>query len=339
MKTLPYLLFLLLLGACLPERDVAPIQMQETPYLLRTPAYFPAMDIPADNALTQERVELGRRLFFDPMLSEDGSVSCISCHNIDKAFTDGLAVSEGIYGRQGTRNTPTLANIGYHPYFFREGGQPSLARQAQGPIEEAHEMNSSLLETVERMNADPTYVEQSLLAYGRKPDPWVLTRALAAFQRTLVSASSAYDRYRQGEENALSAAAQRGLRLFEEELNCQQCHGGFDFTEYAILNNGLYLVYADSGLFRATLNPNDWAKFKVPTLRNIALTAPYMHDGSLPDLEAVIEHYASGGKAHPQKDPRIQPFSISESEQQDLIAFLESLTDSAFIEPQQYTSR
>jgi cytochrome c peroxidase len=319
----------LLIGliACEGEQPALP------PAPMQLPEGFPEMEVPADNPYTPARWALGKKLFYDPVMSVDSSLSCGSCHKPHLAFADEVAFSDGVKGRAGTRNVPSLANIGYHPYFTREGGVPTLEMQVLVPIQEHNEFDFNIIYLAERLQRDSMYVAMSREAYGREPDPYVITRALACFERSLISGNSRYDRFAfQGEEKALSAREKAGMELFfGESLGCASCHGGFDFTNYAFENNGLYEEYPDLGRFRLTGDPRDSARFKVPSLRNVALTAPYMHDGSMESLEAVINHYASGGKAHPQKSPLIQPFQLSEKEKRQLIAFLHSLTDESFL--------
>lgn len=296
------------------------------------PVGFPIPTVPADNQPTAERIALGRRLFYEPALSRDSSLACGSCHQPARAFTDGQPQSLGIEGRQGRRNAPTLANVAYYSSFMREGGVPTLEMQVQVPIQEHEEFDFNILLVAERLQRMPAYVALSQKAYGRNPDAFVITRAIAAFERSLISGHSPFDRYLFGGESAaISEAAKRGYQLFHDQrLACANCHSGFLFTNQGFANNGLYEEYADSGRQRLTLQAADIGLFKIPSLRQLALTAPYMHDGSLPSLEAVIDHYASGGKPHPNKSPLIKPFSLSVQEKNDLLAFLHSLTDKDF---------
>ncbi len=321
------LLSLLLIAACTPPA-VNP------PSLMEIPAGFPEMVFPEGNEFTQARWELGKKLFYDPVLSLDSSLSCGSCHKQQQAFADDVAFSDGVLGRAGVRNSPSLANIGYHPYFTREGGLKTLEMQILVPIQEHNEFGFNIVLIADRLKRDSLYVQMSREAYDREPDPFVITRAISTFERSLISGKSAYDRFAfQEDERALNREEKAGMELFfSEKLACASCHSGFNFSNYAFENNGLYEHYPDPGRFRLTGDPADSARFKVPSLRNIALTAPYMHDGSLESLEAVIDHYQSGGKAHPQKSEKIQPFSLSEKEKQQLIAFLHSLTDFEFID-------
>ena len=300
--------------------------------LLDTPAGFPQMDWPADNAFTQERWELGKRLFFDPILSIDSSVSCASCHKPDFAFATLDATNAGAFNRPGTRNAPSLANVGYFPYYLREGSVPTLEMQILVPIQEENEFAHNIVHIADTLAQLPEYVALSQAAYDRQPDAFVITRALATFERTLVSGNSPYDQFLNGEQGAISASAKRGLDLFmSTRTNCTACHSGFLFTDHAFENNGLYETYTDVGRERFTFDPADNGRFKVPSLRNVALTPPYMHDGSLPSLEAVIEHYNSGGKAHPNKSDALKPLQLTAAEKADLLAFLETLSDGTFV--------
>ncbi len=318
-------------GACQKESpEPGPITPEA---LLAVPAGFPIPAFPAGNELTGARWALGKKLFYDPALSRDSTLSCASCHHAANAFSDVVAFSPGVGGLAGTRNAPTLANIAYHPYYTREGGVPTLEMQILVPIQEHNEFDFNILLVAARLARDTGYVRQSLEAYGRMPDAFVITRSIACFERTLISGQSRYDEYYfQGKNAALTAAEQRGMQLFfSEKTNCSQCHTGFDFSNYAFECNGLYADYPDPGRFRLTELESDRARFKVPTLRNVALTAPYMHNGSLTTLEAVVEHYNAGGQPHPNKSALVRPLGLTTAEKEDVVAFLRSLTDDAFV--------
>ncbi len=323
---------LFLLWAC--EDETPEVEAVRLPGLMEVPEGFPVVPESEGNAFTMDRWELGKQLFFDPVMSVDSSISCASCHEPTLAFSDNKAVSIGVEGRAGRRNSPSLANIAYHPYFTREGGVPTLEMQVLIPIQEHDEFDFNILLIADRLTADPQYVAMAEKAYDRVPDPYVITRALACFERSLLSGWSPYDQYVNDETtNSLSPAALRGMELFlSDRTQCSSCHSGFNFTDYSFTNNGLYEEYADPGRFRLTAEESDRAVFKVPSLRNVAITAPYMHDGSLSTLAAVVAHYNTGGYAHPNKAERIQPLGLTMEEQQDLVAFLESLTDPLFIE-------
>lgn len=322
---------LLLLIAC--NRDIED-QMDRIPGLMEVPDGFPDIIFPEDNQFTYERWSLGKKLFFDPALSVDSSVSCASCHQPALAFTDGLRTSLGTEGRQGRRNSPSLANVAYHPYFTREGGVPTLEMQVLVPVQEHDEFNFNIVLLGQRLGRDSQYVAMARSAYDRNPDPFVITRALACFERSLISGNSPYDRYiRDRDPEVLGTDALKGMDLFfSSRTECSTCHGGFNFTNYAFENNGLYESYKDPGRNRLTGNVADLALFKVPSLRNVGVTGPYMHDGSFQTLEEVIAHYSEGGKEHPNKNPLVRPLLLSAEEQKQLVAFLRSLTDESFIE-------
>ncbi len=320
------LVLLLGLAACKPEPE-ALLMPENRPYALELPDHFPAMEIPLDNPMTEDAVELGRLLFHDTRLSRDGMVSCATCHLQHLAFTDGEEVSIGIEGRLGFRNAPSLANVGFAPRLFMDGGVPTLEMQILAPIADENEMDHNILLVAEELNTDPQLRALALSAYQQEINPFTITRSLAAFERSIVSTSSKYDRYLQGEA-MLTEEEMMGMELFNsDELQCASCHSGVLFTDFEYHNIGLYEDYSDSGRERISLDPNDWGKFKTPSLRNVALTAPYMHDGSVGSLEEVVDFFAEGGWAHPNKDPRIQGFEINPEEKNALIAFLNCLSD------------
>ncbi|MFN3874700.1 MAG: cytochrome-c peroxidase [Flavobacteriales bacterium] len=300
----------------------------DRPFTVDLPAGFPPLPEPSDNRLTEARVSLGKALFFDGRLSRNGRIACGSCHFAERAFSDTVALSLGVDGLPGMRNAPPLVNLAWHTAYFRDGGVPTLEQQAIAPIHDPLEMDFSITRAAADLRYKEPYATLSQRAYGKPLDAWVLTRALAAYQRTLVSGWSRYDRYLLGDADALSESERRGLELVRsEDLNCTACHGGFDLSDHDYHNLGLYASYADPGRERITLNPADNGKFKTPTLRNIALTAPYMHDGSMASLEDVIDFLASGGSPHPNRDPEMRTFELSSEEKSDLIAFLCALTD------------
>ncbi|MBL7782000.1 MAG: cytochrome-c peroxidase [Saprospiraceae bacterium] len=323
-------LFTFLMVSCRKEQSI-PADTTPEP-LLFVPQGFPMPEFPADNQLTPARFALGKKLFFDPIMSLDSTVSCASCHDPAHAFSDSVALSQGVAGAPGVRNAPTLSNVVYQPYYTREGGLPTLEMQVLVPIQEHNEFDFNMLRIVDRLKNDTTYVRMSREAYDRAPDAFVVTRAIACFERTLVSGNSRYDQYQyQGKSNALTAAELRGMALFfSERTSCSACHTGFNFSNYAFENNGLYETYPDPGRYRLTLDTADLARFKVPTLRNVGLTAPYMHDGSISSLGKVVAHYNAGGQQHPHKSTFVRPLHLTALEQSDLVHFLESLTDESF---------
>ena len=321
-------LFLCFTFSCTKENTFSNAQKS----VLVIPAGFPDVNFPDDNAFTQKRWELGKKLFFDPILSLDSSISCSSCHKPALAFADDKTTSPGIKNRAGKRNSPTLANVAYHPYFLKEGGVPTLEMQILVPIQEHNEFNHNIVDIAEQLAKKPEYVPLSQEAYSRNSTPFVITRAIATFERSLISGNSFYDQYLNGNTSALSLAALRGKDLFfGAKTNCSSCHGGFDFTDYSFKNNGLDSVYTDIGRMRFTNDSADLSLFKVPTVRNVEFTAPYMHNGQFLTLEEVVEHYNSGGFNHPNKSNLLKPLNLSESEKTDLVEFLKSLTDFGFI--------
>ncbi len=304
---------------------------------VRTPAGFPPIVYPKDNEPTKLRVQLGRILFYDTRLSTDHSTNCGTCHILSVAFTDGKETSSGMAGFPGMRNAPTLANIAYMPRLMMEGGVPTLETQALAPLHDTLEMGFNMMHAVHELNKDELLKSMARAAYGRDTiDPYVVTRALAAFQRTFLSGDSHYDRYRQGQLNLMTEQEVRGMNLFfSEKTKCSNCHSGIFFTDFDYHNIGLETESVDHGKERASHLAADIGKFKTPTLRNIALTAPYMHDGRFSSLEEVIAFYNNGGVPHDNKDERIQPLQLSTEEQKDLIAFLGELTDWNFVQNQQ----
>ena len=294
------------------------------------PKGFPEINFPDDNHFTKERWLLGKKLFFDKSLSLDSSISCSSCHQTALAFSDSVALSLGVGNLKGTQNAPTLTNVAYHPYFTRLGGVSTLEKQILVPIQEHNEFNFNIIEIAKRLQSNKEYVLLSKKAYKREFDYYVITRAIANFERSLISGESKYDRHKRGlaklNENEI-----QGMKLFfSEKTNCTKCHEGFNFSNYKFENNGLYEKYKDVGRKRLTEKDEDLEKFKVPTLRNVELTAPYMHDGSFKTLEEVVKHYNSGGKSNKQKSSLIKPINLTGLEQQNLIAFLKTLTDKNF---------
>lgn len=296
-----------------------------TPFHLLVPKGFPEVYIPNDNQLTVERINLGKKLFYDPILSRDSSISCNSCHLQEFAFTDANPTSIGIAGRLGKRNAMSLANVAYANFLQRESGVPTLEMQVLVPIQEHNEMDFNIVAVAEKMNEDPQYRKLSYEAYGKLPDAFVITRAIAAFERTLLSGNSKYD------TDQLSESEQRGMALFfSDSLACSSCHGTFLFTNQQPENNGLYEQYTDSGRYILTGLQEDIGRFKTPTLRNVELTKPYMHDGSISSLEEVIAHYESGGMNHVNQSAILKGFTLTETERDELIEFLNSLTDYEF---------
>ena len=323
---------LVLFFGCKKDAEIKEVTPQ-FPRLMEVPAGFPEIGHPEGNEFTKERWDLGKKLFFDPIMSADSSISCASCHAPELSFSDNKAFSFGVEEQIGTRNSSPLVNLAYHPYFTREGGVPTLEMQVLVPIQEHNEFNFNIVLIAERLKQISDYVEQSQSAYEREPDAFVITRSLACFERSLISGNSRYDQYHfQNNTATLTEEELRGMDLFfSEKTNCSECHNGFNFTNYSFQSNGLYEDYADNGRFRLTGDDSDKGVFKIPSLRNISMTSPYMHDGSLSTLEEVIEHYNSGGKSHPNRSEKIKLLHLTVQEKADLVSFLNSLTDDLFI--------
>ncbi len=317
---------ILLFGTC--KMEDPPLE-DPSSYELEIPAGFPLPAIPEDNQLSEARVSLGRKLFYDPILSRDTSISCASCHKQTLAFADNVPISPGVDGRMGMRNAPTLANVAYLELINKDGGVPKLDLQPIVPIEDENEMDLHPLRAADRLNEMPEYPELFQEAYQDKATPFTVSRALGAFMRTILSGNAPFDRYHfQGDSSALNSSEKRGMALFfSERTQCSTCHQGFNFTTNQFKNNGLYKEFADPGRYRVTLNEADRGFFRIPTLRNIALTAPYMHDGSLATLEEVVEHYNQGGQQAEGQSSLIHPLNLNEQEKEDLIKFLHTLTD------------
>lgn len=283
------------------------------------------------------KAELGKKLFFDPILSGDSSVSCASCHQPAYAFADTSAVSKGVAGRTGNRNTPSAMNLLFQRTFFWDGRATTLEDQALKPIANPVEMNLPIAEAVRRLNNNPAYRSYFRRLFNADPDSTNLAQALAAFERTLETSDSPFDKWKfYDEANAVSDAVKRGFVLFNEKGKCVKCHFGADFTAREFRNIGLFdgKLLNDSGRMLISHKAEDLGKFKTPGLRNIEMTAPYMHDGRFRTLKEVIEFYNETEKiiAHPiNKDTILaKPLGLTEKEKADLEAFLISLTDKRF---------
>jgi len=261
--------------------------------------------VPEDNPLTKERVALGRKLFFDKRLSRDGSVACATCHDPKRSFTDGRPVAIGIEKRAGTRNVPTLVNRVYGRVFFLDGRAATLEKQAIEPILNPLEMNLTLQEIKTRVGLESEEV----------------TRALASYVRTIVSGNSPYDKYTNGDSKALSAQAKAGLGVFRGKGRCTTGHAGPNLSDERLHNTGI--AWRDGQLADVGAGQGN---FKVPTLRDVARTGPYMHDGSLKTLEEVVDYYDHGGNANPNLDEDLHPLHLTAEEKSVLVEFLRSLS-------------
>jgi cytochrome c peroxidase len=343
---------------------------RDADYVWQLPAELPRPKVPFDNPMSDAKVELGRRLFYDTRLSGNGTTSCGSCHIQVLAFTDGRARSVGATGEEHPRSSMSLVNSAYatrltwaNPLLDRAEDQALTPLLGENPIEMGLGGKEDRVPIL--LRTDPDYKSLVATAFRDDSDPYSLlnaVRAISAFTRTIISADAPYDRYLASDERAISAAAKRGMELFfSERLDCFHCHGGFNFTdstthagasveEVGYHNTGLYNLHGDgsypaenTGLYDMTGKPRDMGRFKAPSLRNVAVTAPYMHDGSVASLRDVVAHYERGGRQieagpyagdgrlSPFKSEFVQGFELSAVERDDLIAFLESLTDQAVL--------
>ena len=343
--------------------DLRSIAYAPKPYTVIKPDHFPQVPIPADNPITIDGVQLGRRLFYDPILSGDSTQSCSSCHLPQGSFTDNLAVSVGIDGIAGRRSAMSLLNIAYATNgLFWDGRSPSLEDQALRPVEDPIEMHNTWTNVVAKLKVHPTYPALFRKAFGinntNEMTKELAAKAMAQFERILISSgTSRFDRYLQGEKDILDDDELDGKLMFFEEggpvglpdAQCFHCHGGLTLTGNQYFNNGLTEAatledFPDKGRGGFNGKATDNGKFRSPTLRNIALTAPYMHDGRFQTLEEVIEHYSSHGKNSPNKDPLIpqvgypipgtsplQYTGLNASHKKALVKFLHTLTDTTFV--------
>lgn len=339
-------LVLVAVAACAAE-PAAPATWQ-----WQLPAQFPAPRVPTDNPMTADKVELGRYLFFDARLSGNGTQACASCHDPARAFTDGNQVPLGSTGEPGVHNAMSLVNVAYNSSSTWSHDVRPLEEQARLPMFGTAPVEMGVVESeaLARIADEAVYVDLFAAAFPGEPITIDnVTRALASFERTIISGDSRFDRFVAGDVSALDASEQRGLALFESDrLGCTHCHGGFNLAssydhvgmpaggQVQLFNTGLYNVdgrggypAGDQGLIEVTGEPGDMGRFRAPTLRNIAVTAPYFHDGSAPTLDAVIDHYARGGVASPLASPFITGFTLTDAERADLLAFLGALTDAS----------
>jgi cytochrome c peroxidase len=353
-------------AACLVRAQSTPLPAQ-TEYQWHLPKGFPTPNVPADNPMSDAKARLGRYLFYDKRMSVNGSESCATCHQQELAFTDGKAQAVGATGELHPRSAMSLVNVAYDAVLtWSDPGETTLEHQMLTPMFGEHPVELGMKAQGEALIAivrgDPRYREMFSAAFPGEADPFTVTnvtRAIASFERTIISADSPYDRYHYyREDSAVSESAKHGeVLFFSEPLSCFRCHGGFDFSDATTFdgsrqreaqfhNTGLYNIVGalsypppNTGIFEHTNRPADVGKFKAPTLRNIALTAPYFHDGSAKTLNDVLDHYSAGGRTissgefagkgfdNPNKDHLIRGFQLSPQDRADLIAFLNTLTD------------
>ncbi len=352
MATRGIIFLLICFMACKPEDNTVPQKSYPapTPFTLNRPVFFPEMDIPIDNQFTVEGISLGKKLFFDQQLSNDNTISCASCHLQENAFADPRKFSEGVNQQKGTRNAMALFNLGYARFYFWDGRAKTLEQQILEPVPNPIEMHQSWGRTADKLSKISEYPDLFGEAFGNnKIDSTKITKAIAQYLRTLVSANSKFDQYRRGEAQ-LTPEEFAGLDLFLKEggdpetvnggqngADCFHCHGFGDmqFTDGLLHNNGLDSEFTDKGAGAITGRAQDIGRFKTPSLRNVEYTAPYMHDGRFKTLEEVIEHYNSGGHPSPTIDPFMKyttgGLNLTAQKKTQLIAFLKTLSDPSFI--------
>jgi cytochrome c peroxidase len=325
---------LLLYGISNSEKPAIPIgKVVEIP----APLGLPPVPIPADNPPTEETIALGRRLYYDTALSTDSTVSCATCHNPALGFGDGRRVSIGVGGKTGVRNSPTVVNSAYWSLQFWDGRAPSLEKQSEGPVANPVEMAHSLHGVVQRLSQDPSYVAAFERAFGPGPITYEkVEKCIASFERTVLSGDSAFDRYYYGNDlTAMTPAQIRGFEVFHDPKkgNCESCHSIGEksalFTDNKFHNIGVGFVNgetADKGRYVVTKNVQETGAFRTPTLRNVEMTAPYMHDGSLKDLKQVMDFYIGAGNSNPYLDKEVHSLDfLSREERDDLLEFMKAL--------------
>lgn len=338
-----------------PVLDLTNIDYNPSSYTLNFPSHFPQMEIPADNPLTIDGVELGRHLFYDPILSVDSTISCSSCHLPHANFTDNLKVSPGVDGRLGNRSSMSLLNIGFNNEgLFWDGRVISLEEQALLPIEDPLEMNNTWENVISKLSLGDRYPEMFRKAFGIEKSDEITkelaAKAIAQFERTLVSSgNSRYDRWKQNID-VLSDEEQDGFEIFFDinpvianHAECGHCHNAELFTTNEYFNNGLdrsedLMDFADQGRGEVTGVKFDNGTFRVPTLRNIEFSAPYMHDGRFSTLDEVIDHYVTGGHYAPNLAPVLRPLTLGAYQREALVAFIRSLQDDDFMENPAFNS-
>jgi cytochrome c peroxidase len=296
-------------------------------YELKVPLGLDAMRIPKDNPLTAEKIELGKQLYFDTRLSRNDTVSCASCHDPEKGWSNGEPVATGIGGQKGGRSAPTIINSGYSYFQFWDGRAKHVEGQALGPIQNPIEMDLTLEELTEKLNQIEGYREQFQQVFGTDVTSEGIAKAIGAFERTILSGDAPFDRYQAGDKQALSQAAQRGRELFFNKAHCSACHSGPNFSDggFHSIGHGYdseKQKFRDIGRHAISELGGDSGSFKTPTLREIARTAPYMHDGEFKTLREVVEYYNQGGNPNEYLDEEIFPLKLSEQEIDDLVTFL-----------------
>lgn len=314
------------MGGPAPTTGLVTVDGIRVPDIGPLPSVVP---MPPANINYQGKVELGKQLYFDPRLSKNNSISCAFCHNPGTGFADPRQFSIGAFGKAGGRQAPTVYNTAFNPFQFWDGRRDSLEAQAIEPIHNPIEMAETHESVVPKIAKIKGYREQFRKVFGIDVSLQAIAEAIAAFERTIVSANSAFDKYVMGDKNAMDEAAIRGMALFKGKARCILCHNGPNFTDNQFHNLGVPqegILKEDLGRYEVTRLERDRGAFKTPTLRSVAETAPYMHDGVFKTLEEVIDFYDRGGGPNPNLDPLIKPLGLAPEEKADLIAFLKALT-------------
>lgn len=290
----------------------------------QTPKGLPDPTHPKDNPSTEAKIALGRMLYFDKRLSSDNTISCASCHDPKMGWSNNDATAVGVGGQRGGRSAPTIINSAYQKFQFWDGRAGSLEDQALGPIANPIEMNLPIEEAVKKVAAIEGYSKKFEEVFSAPVNKENIAKAIAAFERTVISGDAPYDRFKAGDNSALSAQAAAGLKLFTGKAHCSACHSGPHFSDGAFHNIGVAFDAKEPDLGRHKLSGLDGDKgaFRTPTLREIARTAPYMHDGSLKTLEEVVDYYAKGGQKNVYLDEEIFPLKLTDDEKKSLVAFL-----------------
>lgn len=290
----------------------------------KPPLGLPPVPVPADNPMTAEKIALGKQLYFDGRLSLDNKVSCASCHDPAKGFSNGERFATGVGGKKGGRSAPTVINSAYSTLQFWDGRAKTLEEQALGPIQNPIEMTMTLDDVVKRLNGIAGYKSQFKKVFGTDVTSEGIAKAIAAYERTVVSGNAPYDKFKAGDTKALSESAQRGMKLFFGKAHCSACHAGPNFSDNSFHNVGVGMDKKDFDKGRADISKlsGDTGAFKTPTLREIARTAPYFHDGSAKTLEEVVDHYAKGGIPNEWLDEEIFNIKIAPTEKADLVKFM-----------------
>lgn len=315
--------------ACVPALIVPVVIVDgQKPATVPVPLGLLPVQWPKDNPYSPEKAELGKLLYFDARLSADNTVSCASCHSPKYAFTDGAPVSTGIRGQKGGRSAPTVINRAYSLAQFWDGRAPTLEEQAKGPIANPIEMGETHENVVAKLKGIAGYRSLFAQAFGSgEISIDLLAKAIATFERTVLSGNAPYDRYKAGDRKAMTPEQVRGMKVYFDKAKCDQCHEGINFTSNAYHNLGVGMdkPNPDLGRYAVTKSSADRGAFKTPTLRDIARTAPYMHDGSLKTLEEVVDFYDKGGIPNTNLDEKIKPLKLTVQERKDLVAFMQAL--------------